>query len=538
MKKSKSLFILMYLLFVTISASAKTITVTSGADNGIGSLREAITNAAANDTIVFANDVTTVYFAGVIELNKNITINGNKTNNTIIQNGSTWTGAGKKRYFEIFSNATVNINHFTLKDNTANCGGGAIENKGNLTINNCIFSNNRPIDVGGAIHNSSGGILIIDSCTFRNNYAPSGGGAIGNNGELHITNSLFDSNNGGLEAGAIMTGGFFSSTISNCTFNNNTAKYGGAITNTGSNLNINKCHFIENTATTTSGAIYNSWLSISMYQLILSYGAQYATPNPNGHGCNITLSNSVFSKNKSNGKGIFTNDYNAIATITNCLFDNNEINNPNSDTYYPDALHHGVVSNLNFEYYHTNTKLIIVNSTIADNIGTGLYTNGEVMLYNNIIWGNKQEEIKNDVFANDGVVITQYANNLIDTSNTNLSDNNNLININPLFVGNGDYNLQEISPAIDNGNNDYLNAIDTDLSANPRISNNTVDMGAYEYQPIISQVKTITPASAEKEILKEEYFGIDGKRAKDISPLRIKRTIYTDGTVKVEKVLR
>ncbi|MDR0874020.1 MAG: hypothetical protein LBN27_11240 [Prevotellaceae bacterium] len=46
--------------------------------------------------------------------------------------------------------------------------------------------------------------------------------------------------------------------------------------------------------------------------------------------------------------------------------------------------------------------------------------------------------------------------------------------------------------------------------------------------------------SAEKAILKEEYFGIDGKplRAKDISPLHIKRTVYTDGTVKVEKVLR
>ncbi|MDR0872058.1 MAG: hypothetical protein LBN27_01140 [Prevotellaceae bacterium] len=50
----------------------------------------------------------------------------------------------------------------------------------------------------------------------------------------------------------------------------------------------------------------------------------------------------------------------------------------------------------------------------------------------------------------------------------------------------------------------------------------------------------IFEVSAEKEILKEEYFGIDGKplRAKDISPLHIKRTVYTDGTVKVEKVLR
>ncbi|MDR0874019.1 MAG: hypothetical protein LBN27_11235 [Prevotellaceae bacterium] len=61
--------------------------------------------------------------------------------------------------------------------------------------------------------------------------------------------------------------------------------------------------------------------------------------------------------------------------------------------------------------------------------------------------------------------------------------------------------------------------------------NNTVSWG--ETAPT-----DLTQTSAEKTILKEEYFGIDGKRAKDISPLRIKRTIYTDGTVKVEKELR
>jgi hypothetical protein len=49
----------------------------------------------------------------------------------------------------------------------------------------------------------------------------------------------------------------------------------------------------------------------------------------------------------------------------------------------------------------------------------------------------------------------------------------------------------------------------------------------------------LNQTSAEKEILKEEYFGIDGKlvRATTIPPLQIKRTVYTDGTVKVEKVI-
>lgn len=50
---------------------------------------------------------------------------------------------------------------------------------------------------------------------------------------------------------------------------------------------------------------------------------------------------------------------------------------------------------------------------------------------------------------------------------------------------------------------------------------------------------TALPAlSVKKEILKEEYFGIDGKRANNNSPLRIKRRIYTDGTVETIKELR
>ncbi|GHT35991.1 hypothetical protein FACS189434_14260 [Bacteroidia bacterium] len=57
----------------------------------------------------------------------------------------------------------------------------------------------------------------------------------------------------------------------------------------------------------------------------------------------------------------------------------------------------------------------------------------------------------------------------------------------------------------------------------------------------------INEQQAEKEILKEEYFGIDGasvsERSRTATTLShrgviIKRTIYTDGTVKVEKVLR
>jgi len=47
-------------------------------------------------------------------------------------------------------------------------------------------------------------------------------------------------------------------------------------------------------------------------------------------------------------------------------------------------------------------------------------------------------------------------------------------------AANGDYRLQENSPCINKGNNAYV-TWDFDLDGNPRIWDNTVDMGAYEF---------------------------------------------------------
>ena len=58
----------------------------------------------------------------------------------------------------------------------------------------------------------------------------------------------------------------------------------------------------------------------------------------------------------------------------------------------------------------------------------------------------------------------------------------NIIDEDPLFVdfNNNNYALQEDSPAIDAGNNEAIEGFETDLVGNPRINNNTVDLGAFE----------------------------------------------------------
>ena len=478
------------LLFSATSLFAATITVTSNADTGAGTLRQAVTDADNGDVIVFAEDITTVYFAGMIIIDKNITISGNATNNTIIQNAAVWTDtANKKRYFEVLSNATVTFNHLTLKDNTANCTGGAMINRGNLTLNNCTFSNNRTYDYGGAIY-SEVGTLIVKNCVFNNNYAPSAGGGIFNNkGKLTVTNSSF-SGNYGYNGGAINTSGE-NTLVSNCIFEENSSPFGSAIYNN-AKTNIEKCKFKKNNST-------NSSVSNSV---------------------EMTIIECVFTENTitNNSQGVFYSS--GKATITNCAFFKNTARNT-------------IVNNGN------NAILNLINSTVAYNTAKGVQNNaGTANLHNNILVKNEGTIFKYDVENSGGQVI--FSNNLIGRTNnfdgyyfghTPLPvGEGDIIGEDPLFfdVENGDYRLQENSPAIDSGNNDYFPAeITKDLFGNPRISNGTIDMGAYEYQQMPTAINTI---SSEKEKTIIGYYNTLGQRLSKEPTNGIYIIMYDNGT--------
>ena len=69
--------------------------------------------------------------------------------------------------------ATVTLNNLDII-NGLNIGGngGAINNAGNLTINNCTFSGNLAL-YGGAIYTI--GSMVLTNCTFSGNFAANGG---------------------------------------------------------------------------------------------------------------------------------------------------------------------------------------------------------------------------------------------------------------------------------------------------------------------------------------------------------------------------
>lgn len=113
--------------------------------------------------------------------------------------------------------------------------------------------------------------------------------------------------------------------------------------------------------------------------------------------------------------------------------------------------------------------------------------------------------IGDTVFSNDleGPVMMDYS-FVRDSNNAFITGQNNIFNMDPYFVFFPDtLHITSISWAIDNGNPDtsMLNLPMTDLSGNPRIFNDRIDMGAYEYQGFTWQNLEISPDIIEFEAI-------------------------------------
>jgi hypothetical protein len=484
------MFFIAFILFITNNISAATITVTSSEDSGAGTLRQVIIDANDGDEIVFEEDVTAVYFAGVLNIDKNITISGNETNNTIFQDAAVWTDtANKKRFFEVLENAELTLNYLTLKDHTANCSGGAIVNRGSLTVNNCTFNNNRAFDVAGAIF--SYGILNISNSVFSNNYGPRDIGAIYSESILTIENSIFSNNYGAQGSGAIRAFGEIKITNSNFTGNYTTKVSSGNLYSAGaiyidSNVTdayISNCIFEENIAS-EGGAVCN-WGMVNIDNCIFK-GNKATNAGAISNHNQITVSNSTFLQNEADSNGIFDSSSYTLSGVTtyansaliNCLFTDNTMTSASS---------HSIINS--FGVTNDAGLLTLINCTVANNTATGisqLRTN--MTMYNTVLWNNVSKfndryDVYRDMNNDSGTEIFTAHNCLIGTGNIDLSliGANNLVGIDPLL--NSDYTLQEESPAIDAGNNTYLpTEITNDLAGKPRISNGMVDMGAYEFQ--------------------------------------------------------
>jgi hypothetical protein len=212
--------------------------VTTTADGGAGSLRDAITQANANpgaDVITVPAGTYTLTIAGSNEDNNatgDLDINGDTT---IVGAGSATTiidADGLDRVFHVRSgSSTLQSLTITGGDVGAGSGGNIFQASGaNLTITDSVVSAGQALNGGGVA--GSAGTLTIDRTEIINNTSLSiqGNGSVGagiskngnNSSFLVLTNSLIANNNatGGNAGGLYMNG---NATVSNTTFTGNSA---------------------------------------------------------------------------------------------------------------------------------------------------------------------------------------------------------------------------------------------------------------------------------------------------------------------------
>jgi hypothetical protein len=190
--------------------------VSSGADSGPGTLRQALEDAESGDTIEIDEGLvitltSELFFDRAIRL-------------TIEGYGATLTQTGTNRLLHIsHSNADVVIRRLHFKDGgytlPSTSSGAAIYNHGALILESCIFSGNRATStssdaLGGAIFNDS--FLTLRGCTFYNNDAVGAGsnawgGALYNSGALSLTGNVFYGNSATYGAVAYQNSGSVSS---------------------------------------------------------------------------------------------------------------------------------------------------------------------------------------------------------------------------------------------------------------------------------------------------------------------------------------
>jgi predicted outer membrane repeat protein len=205
--------------FVTVPASDDlVINLNSGQSHT--SLAAAVAAAVSGDTLTFVASLAggEIALSSQVLIDKNLTIDGSG-----LPGGLALIAGAGARHFEVAPDSTATLKGLALIDSTATGNGGAILNRGTLTVEACLFRNNSATGNGGAIEGPGGSSTTVLACTFDGNTA-SDGGAIAHAGSASVTHSTFH--------------------------NNTAAGYGGAIFNFENSLTIEGSTFAANAAAT------------------------------------------------------------------------------------------------------------------------------------------------------------------------------------------------------------------------------------------------------------------------------------------------
>ena len=326
---------------------------------------------------------------------------------------------------------------------------------------------------------------LVDGLTIYNIFD---GGIYCSESSPTITNCKIIGENGNSTRGGIYCSES-SPTITNCIITENFASDtpGGGIDCRNSSPTIRNCRISENSTSGVGGGIslHNSSLTITNCKIFANIAGTFGggiycskSSDPIIEACSITENSAR------QGGGIYCY-YHSDATIANCMISDNSAENGSGGGVYcfysdPTIINCLIIGNYAESYgggiyCFDHSSPLITNCTISDNIapqvgGIYCYTDSSAIVTNSIVWGNSDVQTNCDC---DGRIT--YS----DIGDACPGEGN--INVNPLFVGGGNYHLHcGLSPCVNAGTRDVPELWETDFEDNPRICYSTVDIGIYE----------------------------------------------------------
>ncbi len=326
------------------------------------------------------------------------------------------------------------------------------------------------------------GFIVTDGNADGMGTDQNGGGMINNGGSPEVTNVTFSKNSA--IGGAGMNNANNSSPIlTNVIFSGNFGFIrGGGMYNHSSNPTLTNVTFLENAAFIRGGGIRNTDSNPTLTSVIF-----WRNGAINGGGINDKISTCSAAANKTssgttaNAVGGGIDNWNSSLTLTNVIFYEN----------FAFSRGGGIFND-------NSSNPVLTNVTFSENYaiveGGGMYNNNSSpILYNSILWGDSAGAGE-EIYNNSSSPIISFS--LIGGSGGSGSgwdaslgtDGGNNIDADPLFANTeiGDLRLRPFSPAIDAGDSLQIPAgITTDLDGNPRIHGDNVDVGAYEYSPLV-----------------------------------------------------
>lgn len=486
------------LLHFPASVFAGNVTVTTSADAGLGSLRQTVATASPGDTVrffvsLFGNTITLT--SGAITIDKNLRIVGLGDDSTFIS------GNNNSRIFNVNVGVTARFERMTLQQGASADSGGAIFNRGALTLQYCVLDGNTA-KYGGAIYNN--GSLTLADCIFTDNIANAGqGGAVFSfAGGFSAEGTSFSSNNATAGGGAIASIG--SCVLNGVTVSGNSSNKGGGIYAENS-LILNYCTIASNNATAGHGGGIHGTGNTRLISCMVE-GNVANNGNFSGGGVysetSFRLIGSTVRNNTSAGNSGGIHSIDELTIISSTLYGNIATKAGGAISNYGTALLNTSTVSGNSAGFSGGGiknagKTTLLRSTIAfntsDSSGGGIASFDSLLFSNTIVGNNAADAQGDEIFKASGSVISEGYNLVRDNAQSGFTPNiGDILGttatpkdplLDPL-ADNGGSTFTHIprcgSPAIDKG--DTTDAPASDQRDLPRIHGAGIDIGSVENQ--------------------------------------------------------